>query len=128
MIFCISLNYAAIKASILNRFRDMCRLDFFKPLQIGNCSGYFQNAIHCPRGQPQFFDSHFHKLMRLFINRTERPDVSVRHAGIRNDTGIAETFFLPLACRIHPLFDHRRRLAFFLSSQGAIFDRRHFNV
>jgi len=123
MLKSLSLNQPAIKASVLNCFRDMGSSDLGKAFEVGDGPGYLQYPGMGAGGEPQPVDGHLDQLPRIFIDMAQGPDLAVGKTGVEKGFIVNETAFLDLAGPFYPVLDRCGRFTHFPRRQVAIADR-----
>jgi hypothetical protein len=86
----------AIKASVLDRLRDVRGADRRFPGQICYGPGDLQDPAVGAGGESQPVDGHFDEPARLLVERTDGPDLTVGHAGVEQGFVSGKTVFLDL--------------------------------
>ena len=91
------LNEPAIKASVLDRFRDIGGSEGGFAFEVRDGPGDLQGPGMGAGGENEPVDRHFDELPRLLVDRAGDAELAVGHAGVEGGHVAGETRFLDVA-------------------------------
>lgn len=91
-----------VQIPIAYRLRYMRRLDTGTSFQVGNGTGYFENAIMRPGRKTQPGHGQLQELFTLGIGFTIAANLPGKHMGIAINSGISKSFLLDIPSSYHP--------------------------
>ena len=117
-----------IKQPILNRLRQMRRLNTLDAVEVGDRPCHLQDPAEGPRAHPQRVHHPLHELVPRLIDPTEQLQLPGAHLGVAVDVEPLEALLLNLPRDLHPLSDRRAGLAALDRLEVAVADRRDLDV